>query len=59
MRPSSWSCRLGRDHPQDPSGTVADYQAVITDTSTYDAEVAAIRGFGVPVEAVDTGEPPP
>jgi DeoR/GlpR family transcriptional regulator of sugar metabolism len=40
-------------------GTVADFQAVITDTSTSDAEIEAMRGLGVPVEAVDTGEPAP
>lgn len=40
-------------------GTVADYQAVITDTSTSDAEIAAICGLGVPVEAVDPGDPSP
>ena len=40
-------------------GTVADYQAVLTDTGTPDAEVAAIRGFGVPIEAVDPGDPSP
>ncbi|PAZ10302.1 DeoR family transcriptional regulator [Streptomyces sp. SA15] len=40
-------------------GTVADYQAVITDTSTPDAEIAAIRDLGVPVEAVDPGDASP
>ncbi|MGW0823166.1 DeoR/GlpR family DNA-binding transcription regulator [Streptomyces sp. NPDC002845] len=40
-------------------GTVADYQAVITDTSTPDAEIAAIRDLGVPVEAVDPGDTSP
>ncbi|WP_309484305.1 DeoR/GlpR family DNA-binding transcription regulator [Streptomyces himalayensis] len=40
-------------------GTVADYDAVITDTSTPDAEIAAIRGFGIPVEAVDPGDHSP
>ncbi|RVX41081.1 DeoR family transcriptional regulator [Nonomuraea polychroma] len=40
-------------------GTVADYHAVITDTSTSDAEIAAIRGFGVPVHAVDPETPAP
>jgi DeoR/GlpR family transcriptional regulator of sugar metabolism len=40
-------------------GTVADYQAVITDTGTPDAEIAAIRGFSVPIEAVDPGDPSP
>jgi len=40
-------------------GTVADYEAVITDTHTSDAEIAAIRSLGVPVEAVDPGDPSP
>jgi len=40
-------------------GTVADYQAVITDTGTPDEEMTAIRGCGVPVEAVDPGDPSP
>jgi DeoR/GlpR family transcriptional regulator of sugar metabolism len=34
-------------------GTVADYHAVITDTGTPDAELAAIRDLGVPVETVE------
>ncbi|MGW7366140.1 DeoR/GlpR family DNA-binding transcription regulator [Streptomyces sp. NPDC054841] len=38
-------------------GTVADYHAVITDTATPDAELAAIRDLGVPVETVETVEP--
>lgn len=39
-------------------GTVADYEAVITDTGTAHAEIEAIRGFDVPVEAVDPGDLP-
>ncbi|UNZ16258.1 DeoR/GlpR family DNA-binding transcription regulator [Streptomyces sp. 891-h] len=38
-------------------GTVADYETVITDSRTPEAEVAAVRGFGVAVEVVDRGEP--
>ena len=40
-------------------GTVADYHTVITDTGTPDAEIAAMRDLGVPVETVvvETGEP--
>jgi DeoR/GlpR family transcriptional regulator of sugar metabolism len=38
-------------------GTAADYEAVITDTGTPEAEIAAIRGFGVLIEAVDPGDP--
>ncbi|MFC8245130.1 DeoR/GlpR family DNA-binding transcription regulator [Streptomyces chartreusis] len=38
-------------------GTVADYHEVITDTATPDAELAAIRGLGVPVETVEPEEP--
>ncbi len=33
--------------------------AVVTDTATPDAELAAIRGFGVPAEAVDPGDASP
>ncbi|MET9394561.1 DeoR/GlpR family DNA-binding transcription regulator [Streptomyces sp. NPDC006624] len=40
-------------------GTVADYEAVITDTSTPEAELAAIREMGVPVETVAPREQPP
>ncbi|WP_245685570.1 DeoR/GlpR family DNA-binding transcription regulator [Streptomyces yerevanensis] len=40
-------------------GTAADYQTVITDTGAPDAELAAIRELGVPVETVDPGEPSP
>jgi DeoR/GlpR family transcriptional regulator of sugar metabolism len=40
-------------------GTVAAYEAVITDTATADEEIAAIHGLGVPVEATDPGEPAP
>lgn len=40
-------------------GSVAEFEAVITDTPTPEAELAAIRGFGVPVEVVDPGEPSP
>jgi DeoR/GlpR family transcriptional regulator of sugar metabolism len=40
-------------------GTVADYEGVITDTGTPDEEIAAIRSFGVPIEAVDPGDPSP
>jgi DeoR/GlpR family transcriptional regulator of sugar metabolism len=38
-------------------GTVADYHAVITDTGTSDAEIAAIRSLGVSVEAVEPENP--
>lgn len=38
-------------------GTVADYHTVITDTATPDAELAAIRDLGVPVETVEPEEP--
>ncbi|MGW6543268.1 DeoR/GlpR family DNA-binding transcription regulator [Streptomyces massasporeus] len=38
-------------------GTVADYDAVITDTGTPDAELTALRGLGVAVETVETVEP--
>jgi DeoR/GlpR family transcriptional regulator of sugar metabolism len=37
-------------------GTASDYEAVITDTRTSDAEIAAIRSLGIPVEAVDPGD---
>ncbi|GAA5210809.1 DeoR/GlpR family DNA-binding transcription regulator [Streptomyces thinghirensis] len=40
-------------------GTVADYETVITDTGTPESEIEAVRGFGVPVEAVDPGEHAP
>ncbi|AZQ32761.1 DeoR/GlpR transcriptional regulator [Streptomyces cyaneochromogenes] len=40
-------------------GTVADYGAVITDTATPDAELAAIHGLGVRVEMVEPEEPSP
>ncbi|UYQ60695.1 DeoR/GlpR family DNA-binding transcription regulator [Streptomyces peucetius] len=40
-------------------GTAADYEAVLTDTGTPDTEIAALRGFGVPVETVDPGENSP
>ncbi|MEU9395404.1 DeoR/GlpR family DNA-binding transcription regulator [Streptomyces sp. NPDC048324] len=40
-------------------GTVTDYQSVITDTHTPDAELAAIRDLGVPVETVAPEEQPP
>lgn len=40
-------------------GTVADYQAVITDTGTPEAELAAMRDMGVPVETVAPEEQPP
>ncbi|MHA5048339.1 hypothetical protein [Streptomyces sp. SD15] len=37
-------------------GTVADYHAVITDTGTPEAELAAIRDLGVPVETIEPEE---
>jgi DeoR/GlpR family transcriptional regulator of sugar metabolism len=40
-------------------GTVADYDAVITDTGTPDAELTALRGLGVAVETVEPEEPAP
>lgn len=39
-------------------GTVADYEAVITDTATPETEIAALRSLGVPVETVDPGDHP-
>jgi hypothetical protein len=40
-------------------GTVAGYHTVITDTGTPEAELAAIRDLGVPVETVEPEEPSP
>jgi DeoR/GlpR family transcriptional regulator of sugar metabolism len=40
-------------------GTVAAYESVITDTTTSNEEIMAIRGLDVPVEAIDPGEPAP
>ncbi|MFI6935146.1 DeoR/GlpR family DNA-binding transcription regulator [Streptomyces sp. NPDC050287] len=37
-------------------GTAADYETVITDTGTPDAEIAALKGLGVLVETVDPGD---
>lgn len=40
-------------------GTVADYQAVVTDTLTPEAELAAIRDLGVPVQTVPVDDRAP